>query len=602
MLLQRLVEYEQRVGAVGTENERPTGFEPRAVPWLIYLRDDQVHFVRTSGGGVNDRGKEMLIPYVKKTSATRPQLLVGPAEYVLGVGDPEKPSRASERHAAFKALTAACAAILGDPLVERVVEFLDRLPTAPVQLPDDLKASDFVAFDVEGTRPIEQKGLRDFWARCKPFFDQKGLGAITRDAIVAWLTAERKTDDAVACMLCGRRGEIARTHPAIRVPRAVADQQLAIVSANKDAFYSYGLEQSLIAPLGLDCAEAYVRGLNRLAADRERHLVVGRIMYIFWTREPEAEFSFGPMVRQPTAAQVKELYESAFTARGGATKAVGDDSAFYAAALSGSGGRAVVRDWIDTTVGEAKARLAQWFDLQRIIAGAEVGDPLSLRQLASATMPRPRGAKLPDPPPANVSRSLLRTALTGAPLPHDLLLQVLRRTLQARPNQNPVTQHRAALIKMVLLSHRTERRRDEMVELDRNNSDPGYLCGRLLALLEETQYAALGDVGASVIVRFYGAASTAPATVFGDLVKGAQPHFATLKRDKPWLYKPLQRRFGQVFAELHEFPRTLSPEKRGMFAIGYYHERQRRFAGKPSDDNIDENANAGADAPDDDKE
>ena len=43
-----------------------------------------------------------------------------------------------------------------------------------------------------------------------------------------------------------------------------------------------------------------------------------------------------------------------------------------------------------------------------------------------------------------------------------------------------------------------------------------------MAVLDDIQYSALGDVGADVVQKFYATASTAPALVVGRIVKMAQ--------------------------------------------------------------------------------
>lgn len=63
-----------------------------------------------------------------------------------------------------------------------------------------------------------------------------------------------------------------------------------------------------------------------------------------------------------------------------------------------------------------------------------------------------------------------------------------------------------------------------MSGLDTGNQDPAYLCGRLLAELNEIQRQALGQTNATVIDKFYGSASSAPASVFGNLLDNAQNH------------------------------------------------------------------------------
>ena len=83
-----------------------------------------------------------------------------------------------------------------------------------------------------------------------------------------------------------------------------------------------------------------------------------------------------------------------------------------------------------------------------------------------------------------------------------------------------------------------------MVRLDETNTRPAYLCGRLLAVLKRTQQVALKSVKATLIDRFYGTASTAPATVFPRLIKGAQAHLGKLRKERLGAYTALQGRRG----------------------------------------------------------
>lgn len=114
-----------------------------------------------------------------------------------------------------------------------------------------------------------------------------------------------------------------------------------------------------------------------------------------------------------------------------------------------------------------------------------------------------------------------------------------------------------------------------MIQLDSDNPSPAYRCGRLLAVLEEIQRRALPGVKATIVDRFFGTASSAPASVFGRLIRGAQPHLSKLERDQRGAYVALQRRLEDVQAGLAAagFPRVLSLEDQGIFALGYYHQR-----------------------------
>lgn len=112
-----------------------------------------------------------------------------------------------------------------------------------------------------------------------------------------------------------------------------------------------------------------------------------------------------------------------------------------------------------------------------------------------------------------------------------------------------------------------------MVSLDRDSPSPGYHCGRLLAVLEEIQKLALPGINATIVDRFFGTASSAPASVFGRLIRGAQPHLAKLERDNRGAAIALQRRLEEILGQLPAFPQTLNLQDQGLFALGYYHQR-----------------------------
>ncbi len=193
----------------------------------------------------------------------------------------------------------------------------------------------------------------------------------------------------------------------------------------------------------------------------------------------------------------------------------------------------------------------------------EEGEPYGLYALALCTVREARELAPPTP------RSLLRTAVMGTPAPMDLLYQAVRRN---RAEQG-ITRPRAALIKLVLLSQHLHHEEDVMVQLDLEKPNPAYRCGRLLAVLEETQRLAVPGAKATIVDRFFGTASSAPASVFGRLLRGAQPHLAKLERDHPGAYVALQRRLEEIQSGISSFPRTLTLEEQGLFALGYYHQR-----------------------------
>ena len=105
--------------------------------------------------------------------------------------------------------------------------------------------------------------------------------------------------------------------------------------------------------------------------------------------------------------------------------------------------------------------------------------------------------------------------------------------------------------------------------LNEEHPHPAYHCGRLMAVLAEIQQAALGNVGANVIQRYYAAASTTPALVLGRLVRTSNFHLEKIEYRKK--RSGLTDVFTGIWGRLKdEVPRVLDLEAQSLFALGFY--------------------------------
>lgn len=490
------------------------------------------------------RGQRKAAPQVVRSSGVKPLLLADKSDYVLGIAaDPGRASRADACHSAFIEILERCAQETGSADVRAVLEFVRGDPVAQLELPDGFDTGATVTFTVDGRFPIDEPAVQRFWA------DAHDPGS--------------RGGPVMQCIVCGQERAVVSPLPG-KVKGIPGGQTAgtALISANAAAFESYGLEGSLIAPTCSSCAEGFTRGLNKLISEPETRVVVGPAVFVFWTRRPTT-FDFRSTAVEARPEAVQKLLKGVRSGRPGADVDAND---FYATVLSGSGGRAVVRDWIDTTVGTAMENVGRWFERQRITdQWADTFRPLGLYALAMTTV---RDAR--DLSPV-VTRTLLRGVMTGSPLPSTLLGQVVQR---CRADQKVDRPH-AAMIKLVLLSQSREEG-DVMVALREDHPSVAYQCGRLFAVLESAQRAALGDVGASIVDRFYGSASSAPLTVFPRLLSGVQPHLSKLQRDRPGAWHAIQDRLAGVLDMIGPdagFPTTLTLPDQGLFALGYYHQR-----------------------------
>jgi CRISPR-associated protein Csd1 len=112
--------------------------------------------------------------------------------------------------------------------------------------------------------------------------------------------------------------------------------------------------------------------------------------------------------------------------------------------------------------------------------------------------------------------------------------------------------------------------------LDPEHPCSAYHCGRLLAVYDDLQREALGDVGAGVVQRFYGGALTNPSGVFGQLSRMAQAHLGKVGGGLAHIY---ETRIAEIHNGINaaegahaSYPTALSMEGQALFALGYWHQ------------------------------
>jgi CRISPR-associated protein Csd1 len=563
MILSRLKDYaDTRMD----EDLTPEMYSKVPVRWLLVLDKDGKPLGSVSQGGdtkANARGEKRTVPYASRTSGVQPQLLVDNGEYVLGIGKPgSKPERVAECHRQFVELVGRCAEETGEESVRAVARFLAEWEPEKgrERLREDFKMQkgfnpgDTLAFEVEGVFPVDLESVRSFWAR---------------------YTVDEESAEGT-CLVTGLEGPVVGRLP-VKIKGVPGGQTsgTSLVSANAEAFTSYGLKNSLTSPISRLAGERFGKALNYLISQRNSRAYVGSLVYVFWTRK-EMQYDWAGFVEQPKPEAVKLLFE---TVKSGQRPPRMDPNRFYALALSASGGRAVVRDWMERSVWEVQENLVRWLEAQEIVN--PFGDDyfFGARALARATEQRegesPR--KADDRVQANVVSALTRAAFDGRRLPEDLLARVVRRNRA----EGGVTRPRAALIKLLFSTQGAP-----MTDMKELNPSPdlegeelwAYNCGRLLAEIEAVQRAAQGQLNATVTDRYYGAASSTPATVFPGLMHNAQNNLGKLRRANPGKHAALHAKIAEISTGIGDFPGTLTMRSQGLFALGYWHERARNLA------------------------
>jgi CRISPR-associated protein Csd1 len=382
------------------------------------------------------------------------------------------------------------------------------------------------------------------------------------------------------CLVTGKQDvQLAELHPKPKgiPPVRVTGRGAPLTSTNLPAFESYRLGKIGCAPVSREVARAVEVALTRLldpaypGADglplpSRKILLKNDTVLIFWSPD-EGNVDFVAGIDDADPEKVRELLHSPV---GGRRAPLGDASRFYALVLTGTTGRAIVRSLIESTVGDVASNVERYFreaDIVRPFGKGRGTYPLKrLRQALAAF------GELDRLPPQQ-GTELYLAILLGRPFPRSLLETTVRRN-RVDLSTAEVFAARCSLLKAYFCRNLKE---GIAMSLDPQRGDPPYLLGRLLATIDKVQGEALGDINATIVDRFYGSASSTPAAIFPTLIRRAQHHFGKLRREKTGLGVIREKLIQEISAGLRDFPRVLDLESQGLFALGFYHQRQAFF-------------------------
>ncbi|MBW1727725.1 MAG: type I-C CRISPR-associated protein Cas8c/Csd1 [Deltaproteobacteria bacterium] len=390
------------------------------------------------------------------------------------------------------------------------------------------------------------------------------------------------------CSVCGRnKYPIARLHEKIKGLPPYNDgksNNRLMISYNKNSFLSYGLTQSTNSRICTNCAKNYTEALNNLIENKQQRKKFGYdTTVVYWTRE-NTELGELDLLDKPDPEAVGMLINSIATGKQDVSGNF-ETNRFYSLTLSGAAARIAVRDWIEIGLDEYKKNIAIWFEDIAIKAYGVI-QYASIYQLADSCHKMSKSSKDNDPVISRVATYLWNSALKSDSIPPLWILTAVLKRIRviemtddgrSRETMTPV---RASLIRLILNRNFKYKKGYTMQkeELDPENKNPSYLCGRIFAVMEGIQRAALGkNLNAGIRERFFSAASTNPSPAFGRLMRLSQNHLSKLKQEKPGVAVILDRELQYLCSAISAFPAILSLEEQGQFALGYYHQKQYDF-------------------------
>lgn len=503
-----------------------------------------------------------------------------------------------------------------------------------------VKPGDAIGYKVDGDALEGLTSWQDWW--CRYAAAQKGGSAGPADR--------------QRCLITGELTVPTPTVPKFSGLRAVGGHSSgdAVLCFDKDSFCSYGLAQGANAPVSEEAITAVNAALNDLL-NRQKAPALAGARWLHWYKNPLPQEvcddladlfdAWGETAEEPQPAagqpagrddpqlslfdlpsavpaadvapaaappvsrlaetearrQADALLRGVYTA---STPGGPPDNEYYILALSGAGGRMMVRVWQQGSFTQLQSALSAWWQDLALIS-PDGRSPLRRPKLGwiNIRLLKPQnGGALSDRMAkelAALEPQMILAILNGGPLPDQAAAKALQ-TIRSRmlgsdageEKREPMPDAIACQLLKAWLRRKntiTKGGCPMQPQLDPQYPSAAYHCGRMMAVYAAIQARALGNVGAGVLQRYYTSASTTPALVLGRLSSLCQHHLAKLDNAK--LARWYEGLLGEIAQQLTPpLPATLDLRGQSEFALGYYQQRAALNAPRKAEDA--ENSNA----------
>lgn len=396
-----------------------------------------------------------------------------------------------------------------------------------------------------------------------------------------------KPDDNVVlgqCAISGKQGKVARLHTKLKGVGGLATG-VSLVTFNAEAFESYGKTQSYNSSISQEAMEQYTEAFNFLASDLAHRQSLDDMTLLFWALTKEEEtpmleaaqewMGFGWDEAENSTKGEKEVVESLSgmtfaTSQGRQAKleALQDyaNVDFFILGVRPNSSRLSIKFYQKNKFGTFQEKFAQH---QKDTSFSITEKPLGVKQILNSI----KSPVAPEDAPPDLQGKLLESILSGKNYPDYLLHRIIYRMKVDKDDKSKkfiaISSPRVRLLRGCLIRKKIINW-EETTMLNLEITDEAYLCGRLFAVLENIQQAALGyEVNATIKDKFFTSACSTPYLVFPRLVKLSQNHLNKVKYTKEY-----EETLGEIIGKMeHSFPKTLNMEAQGVFILGYYQQK-----------------------------
>ena len=553
MILKALYDYYNRCEGLSAK-----GLEQKEIGYLIVIDKDGT-FVRIESRMKDKKtAQTFLVLQTIKRSGRKyaPNILWDNYEYVIGGAD-----ESAKKHDTFiRMIEKLKEQVSSDRYLNAISEFYKK----------NENLEDIIKNDVLYEEMHKSKKNISFLLQ--------GESKIAAENEKVWnLILSQSADDGIygICLVTGKKDSVARLHTTIKLTKDTGP----LVSFKTDRGYdSYGKEQGYNAQISGDAEFAYTTALNAmLQKGSHNKFSVGNRTFVFWasSNSEAAEQTEGSLfdllgyteeeVDDPNAKieQVRKVFTAIYS---GSLKTSLEDR-FYILGLAPNSARIAVVYWSECSLKEFAGKILCHFkDMEIKDTRIDKKPYMGIKSmLAAVTLNGKQSEATP-----NLPEAVVKSIFQGTPYPFTLFSACIRRIRAESGNKDAIRIARMAIIKAYLNRINDNNKKIETM-LDKSNTNQGYLCGRLFAVLENLQYAA--NKQDSIRSGYMNAASSTPSAVYPTILKLSNSHYSKLAKDKKGLAIYFDNQKKEIMAQISDFPDTLDLSDQGRFFLGYYHQK-----------------------------
>ena len=417
----------------------------------------------------------------------------------------------------------------------------------------------------------------------------------SKERIIAYKSNEKIQEESgeSICLVTGERCSPVATFTKIKLGK-YSDTKL--MSFQKSSGYdSYGKEQGGNAPISEEAEFKCSTALKKmLEYGSNNKFDIGNRTFVFWASSQsdeakEVEESVFDMFYfskdddpDKGILKVKKSFETIYSGKSNFNK---DGWLYIMGIYPANKARIAVSYWSELPLKVFVGFILAHFKDMEIVCRFDNQNYLSLYSILKAvTFERKIFGEDSNLQP-NLAEAVVKSILQGLPYPFSLFSSCIRRIrAESGKEKDPIDTTRAAILK-AYLNRINDNQQKITVMLDKENTNQGYLCGRLFAVLDKIQDDA--NRQHSIRERYMNAASSTPAAVFATILNLSSHHSEKLNEGRKIFFEKIKQEIiDKISAD--GFPAHLDLQDQGRFFVGYYHQMQ-DFYTKNNDEQISDN-------------